>query len=83
MALKWFSGGDFIDKMKIYGVGYNKVYMSAWNVVNAINMCPSLKISFLNHYKQQKITSEFVLEAPSRFNKCFFNVYMVCLCLDK
>ena len=42
MALRWFAGGEPIDIMQTHGVGYDEVYNSVWEIVDAINACPQL-----------------------------------------
>ena len=46
MALRWFAGGEPADVMQTHGVGYDEVYHSVWLVVDAVNQCPTLQLSY-------------------------------------
>ena len=59
-----------MDTMQTHGVGYDKVYNSVWNVVDAINSCPHLAIKFLDHEKQQKIANGFKKKSWVNFDNC-------------
>ena len=38
-----------MKKTQTHGVGYNEVYKSVWEIVDAINACPKLQMKFPNH----------------------------------
>ena len=46
IALRYLAGGDPLDIMISHGVSHSSVFESLWQVVDAINMCEALKISF-------------------------------------
>ena len=70
MALRWFAGGDPIDIMQVHGVGYTEVYNSVWQVVDAIHLCPALKIRFPSYEQQMKIAENFGVTSPRGFSGC-------------
>ena len=60
MALRWFAGGEPADIFQVHGVHYTEVYTSAWEIVDAINLCPSLTLEFpSDHNEQRKIAMGF------------------------
>ena len=59
MAIRYFAGGCPADIMSSHGVGYNDVYNSVWEVVEAINSCKELKITFPDHNEQIQIANRF------------------------
>ena len=56
-------------------MGYNDVYISVWQVVDAINSCETLKITFPNHEEQALIASRFEVKSTVGFDNC-------CGCID-
>lgn len=65
MALRWFAGGNPIDIMIIHGVGYNEVYKSVWDIVDAINQCQALETQLPSKDKQMKIATTFQQNLPT------------------
>jgi len=71
MALRWFAGGDPADIFQVHGVGYDQVYISVWEVVDAINQCPELQIAFpTDHHAQLTIADGFKKKSRVDFETC-------------
>jgi len=72
MALRWFAGGEAMDIMQTHGVAYGQVYICVWNIVDAINLCPRLKIEFpTDHAKQAAIAKRFEKKSWAKIsNNC-------------
>ena len=70
MALWWFAGGEPIDIMQMHGVGYDKVYKSVWEIVDAINAFPRLQMKFPNHQQQQEIARGFRKKSFIHLDNC-------------
>ena len=45
IAVRFFAGGSPYDLMLTHGVGYNDVYHSIWQIVDAVNSCPETSSS--------------------------------------
>ena len=70
-AIRYFAGGDPADIMLTHGVAYMEVYNSVWKVVDAINSCPELQITFPhNHAIQQEIANAFKAKSEVGFDNC-------------
>ena len=54
IALRYFAGGDPYDIMISHGVSHSAVYLSVWQVVDAVNNCPQLAMKFPEDLSQQK-----------------------------
>ena len=71
MALRYFAGGDPYDIMISHGVSHSLIYESIWDVVEAVNTCPRLAITFPTGKSQQdKLVSDFQSKSSCRFNCC-------------
>ena len=71
MALRGFAGGDLADIFQVHGVGYDQVYISVWEVVDAINQCPDLQIAFpTDHQAQILIAEGFKKKSRVDFETC-------------
>ena len=70
IAIRYFAGGSPCDLMSSHGVGYSDVYRSIWLIVDAINLCPDLSISFPSHSKQRVFAREFEKKSSVGFNNC-------------
>ena len=70
IALNYFAGASPSDLIISHGVGYNAVYDSVWDIVNAINSCDKLKIKFPNHDQQQFSASQFKRKSDVGFDNC-------------
>ena len=70
IAIRYFAGGSPCDLMSSHGVGYADVYRSIWLVVDTINMCPNLSISFPTRTKQRVFAREFEKKSSVGFHNC-------------
>jgi hypothetical protein len=71
MALRYFAGGNPYDVSLVHGVAPRDVYNSVWIVVDAVNACPDLAITFPeNHDDQKKIAAEFKAISRAGFDNC-------------
>lgn len=71
IAIRWFAGGEPLDILQVHGVSYQQVYVSVWNVVDAINACESIQIAFpIEHSKQMEIANGFRLKSKVDFPSC-------------
>ena len=75
IAMCYFAGGVPRDIMSSHGVSYTEVYTSVWEIVDAINSCDRLKITFPNHDEQMRIASRFEAKSSVGFDNC-------CGCVD-
>ena len=64
IAIRYFAGGSPYDLMSSHGVGYSDVYRSIWLIVDTINICPNLSISFPTRSKQRVFAREFEKNHP-------------------
>ena len=71
MALRWFAGGEPADIFQVHGVHYSEVYTGVWETVDAINLCPTLQMSFpSDHSEQMKIAAGFQEKSSVDFQGC-------------
>jgi hypothetical protein len=71
MALRWFAGGDPLDIFQVHGVGYEQVYNSVCEVVDAINQCPEIQIRFPTDHRAQLLIAEgFQKKSRVGFSTC-------------
>ena len=71
MSLRWFAGGDPLDILVVHGVSYSEVFRSVWLVVDAINHCKEITLSFPTDHSQQKaIAKGFRQKSSASFNCC-------------
>ena len=76
IAIRYFAGGDPYDIHVAYGVSYCEIFRSVDFVVDAVNSCPALNISFpSSHTEQKKIASAFERISAAGFPGC-------CGCID-
>lgn len=54
IALRYFSGGSPYDIMVKYGVSHTSVFESVWMVVEAVNVCEQMKITYPSDVEEQK-----------------------------
>jgi hypothetical protein len=70
-ALHYFAGACPIDIALVFDMSHFKVFESIWKVVDAINACPSLNITYPTSHRQQKrIAREFELKSGAKFANC-------------
>ena len=53
-AIRYFAGGRAEDIALVHGISHTEVYECVWRVVNAVNNCPALDISFPSNYEKQR-----------------------------
>ena len=70
MAIRYFAGASPYDLMSSHGIGYNDVYNGVWDVIDAVNLCPQLKLKFPGHYEQHRIASRFKSKSDVGFDNC-------------
>lgn len=71
MAIRYFLGGSPPDIAIVHGVHIVEVYRSVWEVVDAVNSCSDLAISFpRDHNQQQNIAREFAKCSQAGFDNC-------------
>ena len=71
IALRYFAGGSPYGLMSSHGVGYNNIYHSVWGIVDAVNQCQKLQISYpMSHEKQKEIASKFANKSDVGFDNC-------------
>jgi hypothetical protein len=71
MALRYFAGGSPIDISVVHGVSHSEVFVSAWMVVDAVNQCDSLAITFPTcHTEQQRLAAEFYAASGAGMRTC-------------
>ena len=71
IALRYFAGGSPYDLMSSHGVGHNDIYNSVWGIVDAVNQCPKLQISYpTSHEKQKEIAGKFANKSDIGFDNC-------------
>ena len=67
----FFSGGSPHDLGPLFGLLSSKVYKCVEIVVNTINKCNELSISFPeSHEAQEKIAKEFQNKSQANFDSC-------------
>ena len=60
MALISFARGSPVDIFFVHGGSHCEVFRGAWIVVDVVNQCESLAISFPSHHmEQQELAAEF------------------------
>jgi hypothetical protein len=70
-ALRYFAGGSVYDIMIAMGIGRADVSRSIWLVVEAINRCDHLDITFpTDHDSQRKMALAFKEKSSADFNCC-------------
>ena len=70
VAISYFAGGAPHDLMSSHGIGYNDVYNSIWDIVDAINLCVKLRIKFPSQDEQKRIASSFARKSSVGFDNC-------------
>ena len=83
-ALRFFAGGDPYDIMTTFGIGHTDVYNSVWMVVDAVNNCPALAISFpKDHGKQRQMAKQFQEKSDPGFECCVGAIDGVLIWIEK
>ena len=69
LTIRYFAGGSPYDLMITHGVSHSEVYNSIWKVVDAVNSCPELAITFPTcHAKQRELASGFYSVSAAGFD---------------
>ena len=83
-ALRYFAGGRPEDICLVHGTSHSEVFNSAWKVVDAVNMCPSLSFSFPeSHAEQQRLAAGFQTLSKPKFDCCIGCVDGMLLWLER
>ena len=70
-AILYFAGGKADDIALVHGFSNTDVYKSVWRVVDAVNECPELDITFPSDYeKQREIARGFFAKSKVGFQRC-------------
>ena len=70
-ALRYFAGGSPYDIVLAFGISYSEMMTSVWIVVDAINKCPQLKISYPGTLEEQrKIAAGFEAASEPGIRNC-------------
>ena len=71
VALRYFTGGSYLDITISHGIGKTDVYCSVWVVVHATNRCPCLKFRFpATAVECQEIAEDFTFRSKAGFDNC-------------
>jgi len=71
IAIRYFAGGSPYDIALMHGVSHTEVFRSIWTVVDAVNKCPALDISFPNDYDAQRnLAKGFKAKSQAGFDCC-------------
>jgi hypothetical protein len=69
VALRYFAGEHPDDILVVHRISFTEVFRSIWKVINAINKCGTLKVSFpTNHIVQKRIEAGFWNKSRARFH---------------
>lgn len=70
-AIRYFAGGSVYDIMALFGLSESSFYDSVSMVVDAVNMCPELQLSYpTTEEKQREIAAGFESKSRACFNCC-------------
>ena len=71
VALRYFTGGCYLDITISHGIGKTDVYCSTWAVVHATNRCPGLQFQFPGTVTEcQEIAADFTFRSKASFDNC-------------
>ena len=71
MTLRFLAGGSVYDIALVYGTAVSTVYQIVGQVLDAIDKCPSLDITFpADHEEQARIAAEFKEISDAQFDCC-------------
>lgn len=71
VALRYFASGQALDLMIMFAISYTEVFRSVWLIVDAINICEDLSLSFpSDHARQRQIAAEFFEKSSVGFDIC-------------
>ena len=70
-TIRFLAGGSAYDIFPLFGIGHTSLFRCVWEVVQAINETPDMRIDFPHeHSKQRKIARGFQKKSTPRFNCC-------------
>ena len=70
-AIRYMAGGRPDDIAASHGISHTNVFRSLWRVVDAVNKCPELAITFpVDHEQQYAIAAEFKKKSAPGFDCC-------------
>jgi len=70
-AIRYFAGGRPDDISLVHGISHSEVFNSVWKVLDAVNKCPELDISYpTDHNTQRKIAYQFKHRSQAGFGCC-------------
>lgn len=68
-SLRHFAGGRADDVALVHGISHSSVFESVWEIVDAVNACPQLEISFpRDHIEQRQIAAGFMAKSKANFD---------------
>jgi len=68
-SLRYFAGGRPDDIALVHGISHSAVFESVWEIVDAVNECPELAISFpKDHVVQRQIAAGFKRLSKAKFD---------------
>lgn len=68
-ALRCFAGGRPDDIALVHGISHSAVFQSVWEIVDAVNECPTLEICFpTDHAVQRQIAAGFKQNSRANFD---------------
>ena len=69
VSICFFAGGSSYDIFPFFGIGQTSFFRCIWEIVNAINKAPDMRIEFsIDHINQQQIVHGFLQKSTHRFN---------------
>ena len=84
VALRYFTGGSYLDITISHGIGKTDVYHSIWAVVHATNRCPRLQFQFPATVAEcQEIAADFTFRSKASFDNCVGCIDRMFLWIEK
>jgi DDE superfamily endonuclease len=84
IAIRYFAGGRPDDISVSHGVSHSEVFVSVWQVVDAVNRCPALDISFPEcHDEQRKMALAFQEKSEVGIDCCVAAIDGLLLWIEK
>jgi DDE superfamily endonuclease len=84
IAIRYFAGGRPDDIAISHGVSHSEVFVSVWQVVDAVNKCTELAIGFpACHEEQKKIAQGFQERSEVGMDCCVGAVDGLLICIER
>ena len=80
IAIRYFSGGDPLDLMRIHNVGHVSVFRSVWGVIDAVNSTDALAYLFPFQAEQKKIAKAFESKSGAGFKNVIGAIDGILIC---